>query len=64
MVIKMDIKNISDKARFCEDKLILSGESFSTEENKYLVSASKSPELFEIKKTNKKQSKVKKDGSN
>ena len=48
-----EIKNILDKPRFCEDKLIKPNESILVDDEKYILSARLSPHIFEVKQTKK-----------
>ena len=54
------IKNVTDKARWCQDKLIDAGETIEVKDDIYVKMARLSPKIFEIETINKK---VKDNGS-
>jgi len=42
------IKNASDKDRHCEGNIIKSGEELVTKDEKYVINARMSPNIFEV----------------
>ena len=47
------IQNVSDKNRFCEDKLVEAGKDIIVTDEKYVINAKMSPSIFDIREVKK-----------